>query len=306
MHVVWLLGKDAGMEARYQRIQRVLFLALGINLVLAAGKLLLGWSLGSLGVMSDGVHSVMDGAGSVVGLISIHVASLPPDPRHPYGHRKFEVLGTLVLAGLLLLSCWEILGSAFTRLSRPSPMPDFSWPSLMFLVSTLGVNIWLSRYEAGQAAELDSPILAADAAHTRSDILTTILACLGLLTPKIGWPYLDAVCAILIVCFIAKAAYHIIIESVDTVADASRLDPNEVRRVVEAVDGVHGAHEIRSHGMSNDIHIDLHLRVDNAITAREVFEIEQKVGEALKRHFPGISQVGIRHEPSDIRQEEDL
>jgi cation diffusion facilitator family transporter len=294
------------MEARYQRIQRVLFIALGINLVLAVGKLLLGWSLDSLSVMSDGVHSVMDGAGSVVGLIAIHVASLPADPRHPYGHRKFEVLGTLVLAGLLLLSCWEIIGSAFARMVRPSPMPDFSWGGLLFLLSTLGVNFWLSRYEAGKAAELDSPILAADAAHTRSDVFTTLLACVGLFTARIGWPLLDAVCAVLIVGFIAKAAYHIIIESVDTVADANRLDPAEVRRVVEAVAGVHGAHEIRSHGMSNDIHIDLHLRVDTTISAREVFEIGKKVGEALKQHFPGISQIGIRHEPTDIRQEEEL
>ncbi|MDX6765924.1 MAG: cation diffusion facilitator family transporter [Candidatus Methylacidiphilales bacterium] len=226
------------MEARYPRIQRVLFIALAVNLVLAAGKLLLGWSLGSLGVMSDGLHSVMDGAGSVVGLIAIHVAALPPDPRHPCGHRKFEVLGTLLLAGLLLLSCWEILGSAFTRLTRPSPMPHFSWGGVLFLLSTLGVNFWLSRFESSRAAELDSPILAADAAHTRSDILTTLLACLGLFTPKLGWPMLDTVCAVLIVCLIARSAYQIISETVDRVADAGRLAPDEMRRVAESVDDI--------------------------------------------------------------------
>jgi cation diffusion facilitator family transporter len=261
--------------------------------------------LGSLGVMSDGVHSVLDGAGSVIGLVAIHVAAMPPDPKHPYGHKKFEVLATLILSGLLLLSCWEILGSAITRLARPSTVPDFSWAGVLFLLATMGVNAWLSRYEAEKGDELDSPLLHADAAHTRSDLFTTFLALLGLFSPKLGWPALDAVAAILIVLVIGRAAYRIISESVDTVADANRLDPAAVRGVAEAVAGVENAHSIRSHGMSNDIHIDLHLRVDQGMSARRVFDIENQVVAELKAKFPGVTEVAIRHEPSDIRAEED-
>lgn len=293
------------MEERYRSIQRVLLAALAVNLMLAAGKLFLGWMQGSLSVMSDGVHSVLDGAGSVIGLVAIHVAAMPPDPRHPYGHRKFEVLATLVLAGLLLLSCWEILGSAITRMARPSSVPDFSWSGVAFLLATLGINFALSQYEARRGRELESPLLVADAAHTRSDMATTLLALCGLFTARIGWPMLDAVAAILIVAIIGCAAYRIIMESVDTVADARRLDPAAIRRVVEAIQGVENAHNIRSHGMSNDIHIDLHLRVDKAMTARQVFEIEKQVVADLKARFPGVTEVAIRHEPSDIRQEED-
>lgn len=293
------------MEHRYRRIQRVLLVALGVNLALAAGKLMLGWMLGSLGVMSDGIHSVLDGAGSVIGLVAIHVAALPPDLKHPYGHRKFEVLATLILAGLLLLSCWEILSSAVTRLVRPATAPEFSWAAALFLLATMGVNTWLARYEADKGDELDSPLLHADAAHTRTDLFTTLLALLGLFSALVGWPRLDAVAAILIVGVIGWAAYRIISESVDTVADANRLDPAAVRGVAEAVAGVENAHSIRSHGMSNDIHIDLHLRVDKGMSARQVFDIESRVVSDLKAKFPGVTEVAIRHEPSDIRAEED-
>lgn len=293
------------MEERYRSIQRVLLTALAVNLILAGGKLFLGWMLGSLSVLSDGVHSVLDGAGSVIGLIAIHVAAMPPDHRHPYGHRKFEVLATLILSGLLLLSCWEILGSAITRIGRPTTVPEFSWSAVIFLLATLGINFTLSQYEARRGRELESPLLAADAAHTRSDMATTLLAILGLFTSRIGWPMLDAVAAILIVAFIGHAAYRIIVESVDTVADARRLDPADIRRVAEAVHGVENAHDIRSHGMRNDIHIDLHLRVDKSMTARQVFDIEKQVVADLKARFPGVTEVAIRHEPSDIRLDED-
>lgn len=293
------------MDTRFRRIQRVLLVALGVNLILAAGKLVLGWMLGSLSVMSDGIHSVLDGAGSVIGLVAIHVAAMPPDPRHPYGHRKFEILATIVLSGLLLLSCWEILGSAITRIFRPSTVPEFSWAGVLFLAATLGINLFLSQYEARKSRELESPLLAADAAHTRSDMATTLLAILGLFTTRIGWPVLDSVAAILIVAVIARAAYGIIMESVDTVADARRLDPAAIRSVAESVPGVTNAHDIRSHGMASDIHIDLHLRVDSAMSAREVFEIEQKVVAELKNRFPGVTEVAIRHEPSDLKEGEE-
>lgn len=303
---LWVKQRDAGtMEERYRSIQRVLLIALGVNLTLAAGKLMLGWMLGSLSVMSDGIHSVLDGAGSVIGLVAIHVAAMPPDPRHPYGHRKFEILATFVLSGLLLLTCWEILGSAITRIARPSTTPEFSWGGLVFLLATLGINFVLSQYETRRGRELESPLLIADAAHSRSDMATTLLAIMGLFTAKLGWPMLDSVAAILIVAVIVRAAYGIIMESVDTVADARRLDPAAIRTVAESVQGVSHAHDIRSHGMANDIHIDLHVRVDKALSARQVFEIERQVVEELKARFPGVTEVSVRHEPSDIREEEE-
>ncbi len=293
------------MQPRYSRIQRVLFIALGVNLALAVAKLFLGWKLGSLAVISDGFHSVLDGAGSAIGLVAIFIAAQPPDARHPYGHRKFEVLATLILCGLLLLSCWEILGSAVARLRNPVEAPLFSWWAVLFLIGTMGINYSLSVYEKDKSHELDSPLLAADAMHTRSDFFTTALALVGIFTAWLGLYWLDAVAAICIALIIGRAAYLIIRDGIDTVAEARRLDPAEVRRVAENVAGVQNAHDIRSHGMSNDIHLDLHMRVDKRMSAREVFDVEQRLTEALKKRFPGITEVSIRHEPSDIRRDED-
>jgi cation diffusion facilitator family transporter len=293
------------MEARYQAIQRVLIRVLIIQVLLAGSKLGLGWHVGSLGILSDGIHSFLDGASSVVALLAIAIAARPPDRDHPYGHRKFEVLATFALAGLLLLTCWELLGSAIDRLRNPTPTPIFSWWVVLFMTGTLGITFSMSQYEKSKGEQLNSPLLIADALHARSDFFTTLVALVGIFSAKFGFLWLDPVAAIVIVLLIGTAAYSIIHESIATVAEENRLDVGTVQHVAEKHPAVQNAHAIRSHGMENDIHLDLHIRINKELTAREVFEIESDVSKSLKQHFPGVTEVSIRHEPSDISDEED-
>jgi len=291
------------MDSRYKAIQRIFIYALTLNILLAVIKLYVGWQTKSLSVISDALHSFLDGASSAVGMLAIYMAAQPPDKQHPYGHRKYEIIATFVLAGLLLLSCWEILGTAFTRLLHPVLTPSFSWGAVLALLATLGINFAFSRYQQIKAEELGSPLLAADAAHTRSDVYATALALTGLGTAHFGWFWMDAVAAIGIVVIIARAAYMIIQDSIDTVAEANRLDQDMVRLVVENVKGVENAHDIRSHGMKTDIHLDLHIRIDENLSAKEVFEIEERVTAAVQNKFPSVTHVAIRHEPSSLIEE---
>jgi cation diffusion facilitator family transporter len=291
------------MDLRYKHIQRIFIYALTLNIALAFLKLFVGWQTKSLGVISDALHSFLDGASSAVGLLAIYMAAQPPDEQHPYGHRKFEIIATFILSGLLLLSCWEILGSAFRRLLHPAPTPDFSWAAMLALLATLGINFGFSHYQRWKAKELHSHLLAADATHTRSDMYSTALALVGLATSRLGWFWMDALAAIGIVVIIARAAYLIIQDSIDTVAEANRLDKNTVQQIVESVHGVENAHDIRSHGMNTDIHVDLHIRIDENLTAKQVFDIEEQVTQAVKTRFPSVTHVAIRHEPSGLVEE---
>jgi cation diffusion facilitator family transporter len=288
------------MDLRYRHIQRVFIYALLLNCSLAFLKLFIGWQSRSLSVISDALHSFLDGASSAVGLLAIYMASQPADERHPYGHRKFELIATFVLSGLLLLSCWELLGSALSRLLNPAPSPTFSWTAVAVLLVSLGLNFFFSNYQTRKSRELESPLLAADASHTRSDMYSTALAIFSLVTARFGYYWMDTLAAIGIVFIIARAAYLIIQDSIDTVAEAQRLDPEILRQLVENVAGVENAHDIRSHGMKTDIHVDLHIRIDKKMTATQVFEIEEKVTQAVKKRFPAVSHVAIRHEPSDL------
>jgi len=283
--------------ARTSRIRRVLLTALAVNALLAAFKFGIGWKLGSLSVLSDAVHSLLDGGASVIALIGITAAARPPDANHPYGHRKFEILTTIIVAGLLFLSAWEILGAAVSRLLREAPAPDFSAMGVGLLGLGVVANLILSRWERKAGLEVSSPLLLADAAHTRTDVFSSLLAIAALAGSQLGLPWLDPLFAIGIVILLARAIYEILIEGVKVVSDATRLDPDQIRDVAEAVAGVRGAHAIRSHGMTNDIHIDLHIQVEEQLTTRQVYEIENQVSEALRQKFPGVTHVALRHEP---------
>ena len=282
---------------RTARIRRVLLTALSCNLLLAGLKFAIGWRLGSLGVLSDAVHSLLDGAASVIALIGITAAARPPDPEHPYGHRKFEILTTLVVAGLLFLSAWEILGAAVSRLLHQAPAPHFNWGAVALLGIGILINTLLSNWEKRAGLEVSSPLLLADAAHTRTDVFSSTLAIAAVAGSQLGLPWLDPLFAIGIVVLLARAIYEILIEGVRVVSDATRLDPEQIRLVAEGVEGVRGAHAIRSHGMTNDIHIDLHIQVEEQLTTRQVYEIENQVTEALRKNFSGVTHVALRHEP---------
>ena len=291
--------------ARTSRIRRVLLTALAVNGLLAAIKFGVGWKLGSLSVLSDAVHSLLDGGASVIALIGITAAARPPDANHPYGHRKFEILTTIIVAGLLFLSAWEILGAAVSRLIRQAPAPEFSTLGIALLGLGVVANLILSRWERKAGLEVSSPLLLADAAHTRTDVFSSLLAIAALAGSQLGLPWLDPLFAIGIVILLARAIYEILIEGVKVVSDATRLDPDQIRDVAEAVAGVRGAHAIRSHGMTNDIHIDLHIQVEEQLTTRQVYEIENQVTEALRARFPGVTHVALRHEPRGIPPEPD-
>jgi cation diffusion facilitator family transporter len=147
--------------------------------------------------------------------------------------------------------------------------------------------------------------LLADAAHTRTDVFSSVLAIAAVAGSQFGLPWLDPLFAIGIVVLLARAIYEIFIEGVKVVSDATRLDPEQIRNVAEGVEGVRGAHAIRSHGMTNDIHIDLHIQVEEQLTTRQVYEIENQVSEALRKKFPGVTHVALRHEPRGTPPEPD-
>ncbi|MCX6935800.1 MAG: cation diffusion facilitator family transporter, partial [Verrucomicrobia bacterium] len=170
----------------------------------------------------------------------------------PYGHRKFEILTTMVVAGLLFLSAWEILGAAVHRLWYHAPAPIFSWGCMALLTVGVVANTALSAWEKRAGLEVSSPLLLADAAHTRTDIYSSLLAIASVGSGALGLPWLDPLLAIGIVLFLARAIYEIFVESVKVVSDATRLDPALIRAVAEEIP-VALRHEPRGTPLETDV-----------------------------------------------------
>lgn len=140
------------------QVKRVLWVTLGLNFLVAGAKLILGFMTGTLSLIADGFHSLLDGSSNVVALIAIRLSASPPDPEHPYGHRKFEAFGAMIISFFLFLASFNVLQETVNRFIHPQiSAPNVSWLNYAVVVGSLLVSLWVTRYESRRGRELGSP-----------------------------------------------------------------------------------------------------------------------------------------------------
>ena len=111
-----LAGQNSEREDRRSEVQRVLLVALGVNVGMSLLKLVIGLLSGSLALLADAMHSATDGLSSLLGLITNGLSDPKPDRDHPYGHDKYEAIGALAIAGFTCLTAFEIVRTALERI----------------------------------------------------------------------------------------------------------------------------------------------------------------------------------------------
>ncbi len=232
---------------RLRDIRRILWWILALNLGVAAAKWTYGMITHSLGMQADGLHSSFDGLSNVIGLIGLRLATAPPDAIHPYGHKKFEALTAGVIGGFLVITCLYLLWKAY-RSWTLNLHPEVTGISFIIMIMTMGVNMFVTRWERRKGTELKSDILTADSYHTASDVLTSCSVLAGLVAIQAGYAFVDPLVAVLIAVVIAWTAWMVLKDVLSSLTDAIRLDPEEVRKAVMSVSGVLDCHDIRTRG----------------------------------------------------------
>jgi cation diffusion facilitator family transporter len=159
------------------------------------------------------------------------------------------------------------------------------------------VNFLVSHYEYKQGRKLKSELLVADSYHTKSDIYASFAVIASLVAIKLGFPFIDLIAALFIVFLIARVTFRIIREGVDILADSSRIDPKEVKGVVNSIPGVYSCHRVRTRGTVDCIQMDLHLELEKTLSLEQVHLLSHQVERVLKERFPGLKDVVIHPEP---------
>lgn len=287
------------VSERMVKIKRVLWIVLLLNLAVAFAKYAWGLASGSASMQADGVHSVFDSAGNVVGLVGITLASRPADEGHPYGHAKFETYASLAIGVLLLVAAFEVGSSAVSKLLNGNHSAQVTFVSYAVMVLTLAVNIGVSAYERRQSKLLKSAVLGADARHTLSDALVSVGVIVGLVLVSLGFPVADSIMALLVTVAILFSAYEVFKSAFATLSDRARIPEDEVMAVVLDVDGVRGAHKVRTRGTEGEVYVDLHVLVDPAISVKEAHDLADVVEVRLKNRFEEVCEALIHIEPDD-------
>jgi cation diffusion facilitator family transporter len=277
--------------------QHVLFVVLLLNLAITFIKLIVGLTSGSLSVVADAFHSMVDSFSNIIGLIGVWVSARPADVNHPYGHLKYETVAALGIGGMLLVAGFEIGKDVIARLTGVQTAPVITPLTIGLMAFTLVVNLAIVAYETRAARRLQSSVLLADAAHTRTDLLVTLSVIISLGAARFGLSWLDPLVAGVVVVLLVRAAFGILRSTSEVLTDVAVANPDEVKRIALSVPGVHHVSGIRSRGRTDAVYMDLNVRVNPAMDTDQAHAVASEVEHRLSEALPGVVDTVVHIEP---------
>ncbi len=283
---------------RSASVRNALVIVLLLNAVSAGLKISVGARTGALTVLGAALESVLDMLSNGVAILAVSVASRAPDDDHPYGHDKFETLGTLGIVGFLSISCFELLRQSLGELFGGHLMPRATTADGVMMVASLAVNFCVVFFERRRGRALASTLLLADAAHTASDILVTALAIGSLILSRLGSRYADAALGVLVALIIAWSGYQILRHSIPILVDASAVEANRLAEIVRTIPGVRGVRAARSRRTaSGHLFAEVTILVDGTTSVTDAHDFTDEVERAIAREL-GTAEAIVHVEPA--------
>ena len=232
------------MRVLGRRPELVALASVVIGAAIVIGKLTVGLLTGSLGIISEAVHSLLDLAASGFTLVAVRTARKPADKEHPYGHGRAENLAAFAEGVLLLITATGIAYQAVHRLTAGGAAVNAAGYAFVLLVVTLLIELGRAAVLRRVGREAGSDALLADATNRWSDVLATIGVLAGLAGVRMGLAWADSVAALLVAVIIARAAAVLAWRSGDILIDRAPADAEPKLRA--AIEGVNGVREVRS------------------------------------------------------------
>ncbi len=288
-------------DERYQIAKRVTLVGSVIDFVLGVAKIVVGYLANSQALIADGIHSFSDLLTDAMVLIAAKHGSRDADENHPYGHGRIETLTTVILGVALIAVALGIAWDAVDRLFNPTELlqPGF-WALGVALASVLSKE-WIYHYTMKVARQLRSKMLEANAWHSRSDAISSVVVFIGVCGTMLGLDYLDAIAAVVVALMVAKIGWDLSWQSIRELADAAleseRID--EVNAAIMDIDGVREVHMLRSRRMGQDALIDVHILVRSWLSVSEGHMIAVEVEQRLKSRFDEITDVTVHVDPEN-------
>jgi cation diffusion facilitator family transporter len=279
-------------------VKAALIVVLLLNAVSAALKIGVGARTGALTVLGAALESALDMLSNGVAILAVSIASRAPDDDHPYGHEKFETLGTLGIVAFLAITCFELLRQSIGELVRGHGAPSASWTDGWLLVASLAVNAFVVIYERRRGRALGSGLLLADASHTASDILVTLLAIVSLVLSHRGYTRADALLGILVAMIIAWSGFQILRGSIPILVDARAVEAERLSAIVRTIPGVAGVRSARSRRTtSGHFFAEITILVDGSTSVAAAHDFTDEVERAITREL-GAAEAIVHVEPA--------
>lgn len=283
-------------------------LSIASNSVLIALKLAAGAITGSIAIITEAIHSLIDLVASVIAFISVRKADEPADADHLYGHEKVENLAATIEGMLILVGAGIIVYEATHRLVVGAVIDSVGVGIAVMAFSVLA-NLGVSTVLSRQAKAHESPALEGDAAHLRTDALTSAGVLVGLLLVEItGNAAFDAITALAVAAAIVIAGIRIIRRSSAVLIDEA-LPDEEMDKIEAAIAGartteIAGYHKLRARRAGARRHIDLHVQFVSGTSLERAHDLAHRMRDEIEAAIPQ-AEVLIHSEPETSFREPD-
>jgi cation diffusion facilitator family transporter len=273
--------------------KRAALLSVGSAVLLVSLKTFLVLRTGSLGVLSEALHSSLDLVAAIITFLSVRVSDQPADERHPYGHGKFENFSAFVETALLLMTALYIIYEAFDRLFFHHVHIQPSITAILVLFVALAIDITRSRKLTATAKKYGSEALEADALHFSTDVWSTmvVIAGIGLVWAgeiyNLPWLiYADAISGLVVAAVILWVGSRLGKRTLDALLDVAPEGLQEnIARAVASMDGVLDVDRIRVRRAGNRHFVDATVSVARTASLEQVHAlsdaIEKRIGEIV-------------------------
>ncbi|MES9894928.1 MAG: cation diffusion facilitator family transporter [Candidatus Thiodiazotropha endolucinida] len=288
-------------EERYDVSRRVAVAGALTNTILAIVKLFFGWLGHSQSLLADGVHSLSDLLTDALVLFTARHAKEAPDEEHPYGHGRFETIGTLVLGGFLIAVGVGIVWDAADRLFTPEQLLQPETFTLYVAAFSILANEGLFFYTRYFANQINSNLLRANAWHHRTDSVSSVVVFVGIGGTMMGLPYLDAIAAVLVGLMIIKIGWDLGWTASQELADAGLEEESlsQIREVIGDISGVKSVHMLRTRKLGGHAMADVHVQVDPWVSVSEGHRIAEVVQYGLIDRVDVLEDVTVHIDPED-------
>ncbi len=289
--------QTASKKIEKQEKRKVTLISIVAAVFLTTMKLLVGLLTGSLGLLSEALHSALDLIAAMMTYFAVKIADKPADSDHNFGHGKVENLSALLETLLLLITCVWIIWEAVNRLENGEVAITVSVWSYVVVITSMIVDIGRSRQLMKIAKKYKSQALEADALHFSTDILSSFVVLLGLVGASFKFYSADVFAALVVALIVIGISFRLGKRAIDVLLDRSPANANAiVEKILSKNEDVRFYHDvkIRTSGATTFIAVTIH--VDPKITIEESHRIAEFIEAEIKKEIPK-SEILIHQEP---------
>ena len=302
---IWLRMDDASSAAEKLHAATV---SVSVNVLLLTTKIIVGVATGSLGILAEAAHSLLDLLASGFAYTGIRAANRPLDEEHPYGHEKFENFSSLVQTALLSVTSILIFYEAGLRLFTGFAIliNNTLYYAMAIMVFAIIADFSVSRYLFQNARKYGSSALEADAYHFSTDIYSSSAVLLGLVAARFGYVVVDPLAAIFVAVIMLTTSIRLGRKTTRILLDAAppKEITSKIRDVIADDHDITDFHDLRARQAGSSLFVDVSIHVRPNLSLEDAHNIANKLEKDIKTRVPNVKESIIHIEPETSTRKE--